>query len=92
MFQLPPDKEPTSFEKKIFKWVFIPVVAYGLFVMFYDVSKGRNKCENICLEKDFSGFRYTPSGRYGIGDDACHCLTEEEANIKNRVPEGERVF
>ena len=92
LYERLPDKEPTSFELKIFKWAFLPVIAIGLFLMFSDASEGRSKCENICLEKEFPGFRYTPSGRYGIGGNTCHCLTEEESNINNRIPEGTRVF
>ena len=86
------DKEPVSFEVKIFKWVFLPFFVIALFLMFFDVSEGRNKCENICLKKEYPDFRYTPSDRYGIGGNTCHCLTEEESNIRNRIPKGTRVF
>lgn len=92
LYERLPDKEPASFELTIFKWIFLPIIAFGLFQIFSEVSDGRNKCENICLEKEFPGFRYTPSGRHGIGGNTCHCLTEEESNIKNRIPEGTRVF
>ena len=92
MFHSFPDKEPTSFEIKILKWVFLPIITFGLFSMFIDVSKGRNKCEDICHEKGFLDFRYTPRGRFGISGNTCHCLTEEESEIKNRIPEGTRVF
>lgn len=86
------DKEPVSFEIKIFKWIFLPLIVLSLFSIFFDVSKGRSKCENICLEKEFSDFRYTPSGRYGIFGNTCHCLTEEESKIKTQIPKGKRVF
>jgi len=92
LFQRLPDKTPVSFELFIFKWMFLPALALGLFLVFLKVSEGRKKCENICLEKEFSDFRYVPSGRYGIGGNECYCLTEEESTTKNRIPQGVRVF
>ena len=86
LYERLPDKEPTSFELTIFKWIFLPIIAFGLFQIFSEVSDGRNKCENICLEKEFPGFRYTPSGRHGIGGNTCHCLTEEKAILKIAYP------
>ncbi|WGL18331.1 hypothetical protein PVT68_08555 [Microbulbifer bruguierae] len=92
MFGYLPDKEPVGFEIAIFKWVFLPVMALGAFAVFSDISEGRSKCEAICMERGFHGFRYTPSGRYGIGGNNCYCLTEEESNMKKRIPKGTQVF
>ena len=85
-------KNPTSFEFKIFKWVLFPLIALALLSTLFDVSEGRAKCESVCLEKGYYDFRYTPSGRYGAISESCHCLTEEESNIKNRIPKGTQVF
>lgn len=92
LYQRLPDKEPTSFETVIFKWIFIPVLVYGLYSTFSSVSDGREKCENICYEKGYHDVRYKPSGRYNIEPESCHCLTEEESNVKTRIPKGTPVF
>lgn len=60
--------------------------------MFGGVTKARFKCDNVCTEKGYADFRYIPSGRFGISGNTCHCLTEEESKIENRIVKGTRVF
>jgi len=86
------DKEPVGFELKIFKWVFLPIVVLSVVWLFIDASIGRHKCESVCAQKGYFGFRYTPSDRYGVSGNTCDCLTETESKMKNRVPEGTRVY
>lgn len=92
MYQRLPDKEPTSFEIALLKWIFIPLFVYGLYASCSSVSGGRKKCERICNEKGYHDFRYKPRGRYNIESEACHCLTEEESAVENRIPKGTQVF
>jgi hypothetical protein len=87
-----PDKEPTIFELRILKWVFLPILAIGIISIVVKDMSGMNKCESICKERSFAGYRYKPSDKYNIESEACHCLTEEETNVKDRVPKGTRVF
>ena len=73
------------------KWVVISVIAAGLLFAFISMSSDRNRCSELCVEKGYSGFRYTPARR---SDSAarCYCLTKEEVEITNKIPPGTRVF
>lgn len=85
-------KEPRVFEVRIFIWVFLPILLLGVFFTLYKATDGKNKCEKICLSKNFAGFRYTPSGRYGIEPEHCTCLTKENMDLKSRIPTGKREY
>lgn len=92
MCQRLPDKEPTSFELGILKWIFIPVVALLMLNMCSNVSRELKKCESICKEKGYYDARYKPSDRFGASPSACYCLTKEESKLENRYLNGEKIF
>lgn len=87
-----PDQRPTSFEWAIFKWIFFPLIVFALLAMLIGVSKNNYKCKRVCEKKGFYDYRYTPKGQYGIRGNTCHCFTEVESKIKNKIPKGIRVF
>ena len=87
-----PDKTPTLFELRIFKWIFLPIIFLGILMMLLEITEGRSKCKEICEQKGYPGLRYTPESSYGIRPHKCHCLTAEELKIKKGIPKGTRVF
>lgn len=91
MYRLP-DKEPTEFEVSIFKRIFLPILAVGVIVTFFNISSQARRCELICTSKGFINYRYTPAVRYGDQGEACYCITKKENNIKNKISKGVRVF
>lgn len=87
-----PVKDPTPSEIGILKWVFVPVIVVSIVLLLFDFSTAHSKCEDVCLEKGFADSRYTPSSGRSGSPETCHCLTEEESRIKNRIPKGTRVY
>ncbi|HWV15679.1 MAG TPA: hypothetical protein VN030_09605 [Cellvibrio sp.] len=86
------DREPTAYEIWIFKWIAMPIMIVCILIGLFAWFKNHSRCESICEEKGFAGYRYKPSGKYGSSEKTCTCFTEEDAKIKDRVPEGTRVF
>ena len=84
-------KEPTSIEIKIFKWFFAPIAIIVVAWALIGNSVNRNKCENICEEKGYSGFRHVPPGK-GMQNNKCFCLTKEETENQNNIPKGTQVY
>ena len=71
MFQRLPDRAPTSFEWKIFKWIFMPLIIAGLVMYFWRVSSGKWKCEAYCKEEGHTVSVYVP--RDGVIPASCSC-------------------
>jgi hypothetical protein len=68
--------------------VTIPVVLIIVIGWLYLATGGNRECEDICLDKGFSGHRYNSSGKHSEAAGTCRCLTLEEAQLKSRIPEG----
>ena len=73
------DREPTPYEKFLFKWIFAPLMVLGTLMIFVSSSLGRNECESACLAQGYADFLYSPAGKYRIQPESCVCFTEEEA-------------
>ena len=74
----------------------IMLSAFGLMVLWNLVSTScsYNRCEDLCHDLGYAGFRYTPasSGRAGPSTpEACHCLRQEEMEMNNVVPKGVKI-
>lgn len=76
----------TSFEMKVLKWIFLPLILSATLYSCIDASLGQHKCENLCVEKEFYGHRYI--SRYN----RCYCLTEEDSGKSKWNSEAKRVF
>lgn len=83
----------TGFATKILNWVFLPIIILSVVLALFGESNKRNKCETTCKELGYFGCRYTPAyNRYGTSEQKCHCLTEEETKITNKIPQGTHVY
>lgn len=81
----------TKFEHAILTWVLAPLVLISLLIALFNIKIDRGRCQSICANKEYAGFRYHPKSR-SAPKGQCHCLTDEEVKLKNRVPKGNRVF
>jgi len=74
----------------------IILLIFGLVIIWKLASTScyHNRCESLCLDLGYAGFRYTPesSGRTGnISPESCHCLSQEETELKNIIPKGVEI-
>lgn len=61
--------------------------------MLLDSKYNTQKCREVCEARGFYDYRFIPKRRRsGNYEDRCYCLTEEEAQIKNRIVKGTRVY
>ena len=74
------------------KWLLIP--AGFLLYMLIKMDIGKSKCTDACKLKGFEHIRYQPerNSRYDHTPEHCICLTEEESQIKKRIPKGLRLY
>lgn len=77
--------------EKYQKPLIIIIFSAFLFVLMRD-SFERKRCNNICIEKEYASFRFVPRSKRFRREPRCMCLTQEEAELKNRVPQGTRVL
>jgi len=52
------------------------------------------ECRRICRAEGFADSRFKPQYRSKTGPQpsSCHCLSEAERRMKDRIPQGTRVF
>ena len=62
----------TSAEWRIFKWIFLPLVAVLLLGALISQSVDFRKCKKTCIAKGYEFGNYTPSNRAGVGE-KCTC-------------------
>jgi hypothetical protein len=86
------DREPTSFELFLFKWIFMPFLVFSVIVIFISSSVGRNKCESACITEGYADYMYAPSRNYGLVPESCVCFTEEEASRPLGMKEGADIW
>lgn len=76
------------------KWTALAVLLIYAFGMPGKSRAERKKCQQLCSEQGFAGFRYKPyfHEKTGPKPSSCHCLTLEETQIKKRIPQGTKIF
>ena len=77
-------------------WVW-PVLALLLMVYFgspWTTYTQSRECQRICRAEGFADSRFKPQYRSKAGPQpsSCHCLSEAERQMKDRIPPGTRVF
>ncbi len=77
----------------VLKWIVIPFILIVIAFVLFDSKKNTDECREACISQGFHDSRFIPrNARAANYKDKCYCLTEEEAQIKNRVVRGTRVY
>ncbi len=79
----------SSFELWLVKWLVLPCfVIWGIYSLI-SMGKGRSRCEEMCFTQGYVDVRYIPEGG---SEEKCICLSQEEDDIKKRIPKGTRIY
>lgn len=79
-----PNKEPVAFEWWIFKWVFMPILIFGLLFSLLDNESDRAKCYDTCEIEGYLDARYVPADRVGLGK-KCVCKNVNDAEDQKEI-------
>lgn len=76
------------------KWLALGLLLLVILGSPFTHRAERKKCQQICQQQGFVGFRFKPyfNEKTGPKPASCHCLNEEESQMKKRIPLGTRVF
>lgn len=76
------------------KWLALTLLLLVLLISPFTHRAERKKCQQICVQQGFAGFRFKPyfHEKTGPKPASCHCLTEEESQMKKRIPLGTKVY
>ncbi len=77
------DREPTSIEIWVFKWIFAPIALGLLLWMYISTASDRSRCFTKCGELGYEDAIYVPS--VGIQSRSCTCVSEEPGKGPKQV-------
>lgn len=80
MFSKNIDREPTSFEIWVLKWIAMPIVVLALSFGVLSYTKENLSCRSYCLENGFETYKFFSATR---GNSAkCYCYPTSETHTK----------
>lgn len=82
-------EQKMRFVRILWRWV-IPLALFALAAGATWMSVQRSTCTAYCAAHGFASARYTPPGRQSTPQ-RCHCLTQAESEMTQRVPPGTEV-
>ena len=75
------DKFPTSFEIKLAKYIFLPILIILVSIALYSHISEVNKCEDLCLQKGYENFKFY-QGRF---DKLCVCSEPTDMQLDEKL-------
>lgn len=74
------------------KWLILPVGV--LLYALLNMESGKSDCQSACLVEGYEHIRYQPKYRskFNTTPESCTCLTEQESQLKTRIPKGVKLY